>query len=500
MEFYERAAGIGWDLVGACADAVRFARWLRHRGVPAANVKLLLAAAPTSHSGLNRAAADIGLEPTYVSSRDRIMDHFTPRGTVPEGDVLYVYWGGHGVLDHGNRRLLLCPDASDADPRCIELTNLQEYLSGTEVAHFPQQVFLVDACAGFIEHRRTQETPGPAPASFPAGRREAVTQFTLLAAAAGQMAGQGSVAGGSGDFSTVVTGWLEEHSPELTPDLGALVRHVKEQFATGSGPNRRRSQTPVSLFIQPLGGEAEVITPSKASAARPPRPVPRAAGRGGGGLRAGIWAGGGVLALVAMVAIVAMFLSRGDDPGQPDQVAAGAAPAASGKGPLMPSSHPPASGASSPPVSPSPATSPSGSPATLAQPAGATPGGVQESCASYQVSDVPNVFEKACVVTEGRAVSMRAYVKGAAGGTRLTVYAWVTVREGSYLYPVGGPKVWPVTVDGPEPVQLTERVVGSFQAGRDYEVHISTKLPTSAPPNAQRNPVGVTGHGQWFRY
>ncbi|MFD0355928.1 caspase family protein [Streptomyces sp. NPDC127110] len=485
IEHYPRATG--WDLVGACGDAVRFARWLRQRGVPAANVTLLLAAAPDSYAALNRAAADIGLEPTYVSSRDRIMDHFMPRGAAPEGDVLYVYWGGHGVLDHGNRRLLLCPDASDADQRCIELTNLQEYLTGPEVACFPQQVFLVDVCAGFIEHRRRGDTPGPAQAVFPVGRREPVTQFALLAAAAGQLAGHGTIVAGSGDFSTVVTGWLEEHSPELDPDLPALVEHVKEQFTAEEGRSRGRSQTPVTLLVQPLGGSAEVITPARAARPKPPR----TAARSGNGLRAGALAGGGVLALVAMVAIVAMFLSHKKQTEQPDQAAPAGAPATSGKEALA---APPPSPSSSGSPSPSAPTGTTAAPQkAAASPSASTAGPV---CGGGNLTNnVPGVTETVCYVKNGNRFTMMALVKSTVPAN-VTVNLWLVGPNGTLVFPAREPKTWSIWVDNKEQT-FTESIDIPLTRGT-YEVHITTRAGAGSVHNAKAEPV--RGHSMPFTY
>ncbi|MGR4882747.1 caspase family protein [Streptomyces sp. LARHCF249] len=501
IEHYPRVDA-GWDLVGACADAVRFARWLRQRGVPAANITLLLAAAPGSHSGLNEAADAIGLEPTYVRSRDRIMDHFTPRGAVPEGDVLFVYWGGHGVLDHGNRRLLLCPDASDADRRCIELTNLQEHLTGRDVTRFPQHVFLVDSCALFIEHRHVEDQPGPALAAFPAGRREAVTQFTLFAAAAGQVAGQGTVAGGSGDFSTVVTGWLEEHSPKLTPDLEALVGHVKEHFtAAAGGQSRGRAQTPVSLLIQPLGGNAQVFTPPRPARPEPARaPADRAAG--GGGHRAGVWAGVGALALVAMVAIVALALHRPggdgrDGRGDPVGAAGSAEPgkaAASGPSPSpspSPTPSPPVSGSAPPGASAAPAAAPA------SQKPAATPsaGSAGPSCgAEHTTTNVQDVLETVCYEQDGKQVTMVAFVR-ATVPKDVTVSLWLVGQPGNtYVFPAGGPRTWTIRA-GAAPQRLAMPVAAALTPKAVYEVHVST-MPAGQTLNATANPN--RGHSMLF--
>ncbi|MEU8432612.1 caspase family protein [Streptomyces sp. NPDC029216] len=491
IEHYPRMQG--GELAGAAADAMRLARWLRGRGVPAGNIRLLLAPLAASWSGLNTQARELGVTIEPVISRDQILDKLAPSPTVPEGDVLYVYWGGHGELDRGDRRLLLCPDASDADRRYLDLMDLRDYLTRPDVARCRRQVFLVDACATFVQAGRT----GRAVAALPPGNRVPVEQFMLLAAASGQAATHRGAAR-TGAFSTAVMDWLEERSPGLGADLDALVAHVKEHFA-GHRLGSRQLQTPVTLVIQPFGGDVEIwqhsagsSPPDREPSAPAAKPSPPGGGRTG---RAGLWAaGGGALALVAMVAIVAMFLSRQDDSDQPDQAAASGAPAVAA-GASAPGSGSP-SHAVSGAVPSSPA--PSGASTPRAQPAGATPVRDPESCAAALPADAPNVTEKACVVTEGTRVSMRAYVS-APTPTKVTVYAWLSLKEGNkYLYPIGAPKSWNVTV-GPDPIQLTERVAKSLTPGVDYEVHVSTKLPTSNQPNAQNNP-NVTGHGQWFTY
>lgn len=254
-----------WDLPGAVGDGLRFARWLSKGGVPAANIQLLLA---PGEEGLRllEAHSEPG-EFTWcsISSRHELMDAFTSGLDGRAGDLLYVFWGSHGILDHGDRRLLLCPDASMKDKRCIDTANLTEYLQRDDLLGFKQQVLIFDACATFLEHYH--QPTGPAVAAFPTAPRRGVEQFLLCAAAPGQVA-ENDAALGSGVFSRVVLDWLEAHATDLRPDLTALVQHVKVRFGglhSAGGPR----QTPVSLHIRTFGGSEE----SLAAPCPPPLPA-----------------------------------------------------------------------------------------------------------------------------------------------------------------------------------------------------------------------------------
>ncbi|MFG2277743.1 hypothetical protein ACGFNQ_03520 [Streptomyces asoensis] len=253
-----------WDLPGAVGDGLRFARWLRKGGVPASNIQLLLA---PGEDGLRQLESQAGANEfvrCLSPSRGQLMDAFIGGLDQRTGDLLYVFWGSHGILDHGDRRLLLCPDASLRDKRCIDTANLTEYLQRDDLAGFRQQVLIFDACATFLEHHH--QPTGPAVAAFPTAPRRGVEQFVLHAAAAGQVA-ENDAAMGSGVFSHVILDWLETQAADLRPDLPALIQHVKERFGQLHSEGGAR-QTPVSLHIRAMDGSEEWL------AAPCPAPLP----------------------------------------------------------------------------------------------------------------------------------------------------------------------------------------------------------------------------------
>ncbi|MFD5538804.1 hypothetical protein ACFWIJ_13435 [Streptomyces sp. NPDC127079] len=244
-----------WNLPGAVDDALRFHKWLREGGVPAENIQLLLAPEEDNRRRLESLVATGGLtwQPTW--RRDRVMDAFTTGLDGRSGDLLYVFWGSHAVLGHGDRRLLLCPDATPNDKRCIDTANLLEYLRRDDLEGFGQQVYLFDVCATFLEH--LHQPTGPALAEFPTVRRRHLGQFALCAAAPGQVAENDAALRG-GVFSRAVLEWLETNAADLRPDLTALAAHVEARLP--------ETQSAVTIDVRSLdGSEKRLMTPGPAT-------------------------------------------------------------------------------------------------------------------------------------------------------------------------------------------------------------------------------------------
>ncbi|MGW0659457.1 VMAP-C domain-containing protein [Streptodolium elevatio] len=244
----------GWDLPGAAGDATRFARWLLDGGVPAANVRVLLAPLDAS-----RAMLDPQVSYTEAWNRDEYMNAFSePRLNGGKADVLYVFWGGHGLLGHGDRRLLLSPDASRRDLRCIDANDLREYLTRTELMVFKRQVMLVDTCATFLEADRFGS--GPALATFPEHPRRVTEQLVLHAAADGRVAASNAAAR-SGEFSLAVLNWFEGNASPCHADWDALCQHVTGHFEALVA-NGHSVQSPIALRVRTLAGStSDLIVP-----------------------------------------------------------------------------------------------------------------------------------------------------------------------------------------------------------------------------------------------
>lgn len=166
------ASDIG-DRPGLARTADRFADWLRLRGVPEDNIVLLGGAS----CGPDRA-------PTATNIDRALTDDIPGRA----GDLLWIFWAGHGVLDARHRRRLLLADSTDRNKRSVDLNELLTLYGTTFVEHFPRQLVVVDACQ--------TDLPGPEstqwarPISLPEARARVThrVQRVWLAASAGERA------------------------------------------------------------------------------------------------------------------------------------------------------------------------------------------------------------------------------------------------------------------------------------------------------------------------
>ncbi|MEU6553428.1 hypothetical protein ABZ915_24580 [Streptomyces sp. NPDC046915] len=244
------------SLPGAADNALRFARWLRRGDVPKDNITVLLSPLDDAIGSLTATAAEADIRWRRVAKTDDIRDVFVQELRNTPGELLYVYWGGHGVLGKDGGRLLFTPDATAADLRCIGVEELRVHLTGVDLHGFAQQVLFFDACATFVESHQLDH--GPAPVPFPGCDRRTVDQFLLHAARDGQAAVH-DMAEGTGVFSRMLLDWLEEHAPDPLPGLAALEDAVRtwfdERYAVGAPP-----QTPTTCRHRSLDGRRDTTT------------------------------------------------------------------------------------------------------------------------------------------------------------------------------------------------------------------------------------------------
>ncbi|WP_037878547.1 effector-associated domain 2-containing protein [Streptomyces sp. NRRL F-5727] len=257
------AAGPSWDLPGPAADARRFTAWLRGRGVPASHVSLLLAPLP----GAGGPGVDV---PELPAGREAVQDVLTRRLPALEGDLLWVFWGGHGVTDPQGHRRLFYADAGPDDRRNLDLDAWLTAFSTDLVPGFRRQIWLVDSCQTFVEDLMLAR---PLPQEIPPGgeRLPGREQFVLLASGRGQRAANDPVRQ-TGAFSRAVLAALAASDGEgaWPPDMAALADTVLREF-TGGG------QRPTSLWHRSWAGDEHRFdaSPAPAASAAPAVPAPR---------------------------------------------------------------------------------------------------------------------------------------------------------------------------------------------------------------------------------
>ena len=176
---------------------------------------------------------------------------------VEGGDLLLLYWCGHGVAAQGSRALFTS-NADDVLLANLPIDKIRSLLASSHGAGFPQQMLVFDACANHFEHLGYKG--GLPPAQIPdIPPRGGTQQFFYFATDVGRVADYDGTTQQAA-FSTEVVRWLESQ-PALTlpPDLGALRGHVEAALeaagATGFGP-----PVPVTLVVQDFsGGETDKI-------------------------------------------------------------------------------------------------------------------------------------------------------------------------------------------------------------------------------------------------
>ncbi|WP_330329303.1 caspase family protein [Streptomyces sp. NBC_00536] len=247
------ATGPSWDLPGPARDALRFRDWLLRSGVPERNILLCLD--PLTEPAVAHHPGDLG------TLRRLILSELT----AAQGEMLWVWWGGHGVLDQDERLRLFSGDATTADKRNLDLQSMRRTLASDILPGSTRQTWIVDACQTFEEqlgfhHSLPAET-------LPVGQRVQVHQQTvLLAATRGQRAAN-DPARGTGLFSDSVLDVLDG-LPGPWTDPEALFRNVRERVER-VGTERGIRQLPVLTLYSPQR-EEHPAPPAAAARPRPP--------------------------------------------------------------------------------------------------------------------------------------------------------------------------------------------------------------------------------------
>ncbi|MFE7710391.1 caspase family protein [Streptomyces sp. NPDC057486] len=209
------AAGPDWNLPGPVRDALRFRDWLLARGVPDTNILLHLA--PLS-------GADPGV-PYRPADHDTLRRAFVTDIPARSGDALWVWWGGHGVLDTDEHLRLYCADATVPDRRNIDVESARGTLRSDAVTGLGWQMWMIDACQTFDErHNFPHSLPGE---QLPAGHRiQAHEQILMFAAGRGQRAANDPERR-LGVFSDIV---LRELPADPLPDPDPLFEGVQARM------------------------------------------------------------------------------------------------------------------------------------------------------------------------------------------------------------------------------------------------------------------------------
>ena len=258
-------AGSAYDLNGPANDALKFSSWLLNQGVEPEHISLFLSPLE-QNQGMRLAAEAKGLIPvpaTHDLISNTIRSQLTNESS--RGDLLYVFWGGHGIITKTNTtvRRLFFADTDDNTKWNLNVNSFVEALSTSAYGSgFSQQIFLIDACANVFYQGLAQTMQGEtAGIEFAAsGEADRAEQFALFASAEYEVATNASDVG-TGHFSQAILENLQ--GQPLLPDMKQLVERIRSGFL------EKQKQPPVYWWLKNEGSQ-RVIDNTKPS---PPRSI-----------------------------------------------------------------------------------------------------------------------------------------------------------------------------------------------------------------------------------
>ncbi|MEU8781016.1 hypothetical protein [Streptomyces sp. NPDC048637] len=210
-----------WDLAGAARDAERFAGWLTGpAGVPAGNVRLLL-------SPLGRPGGDRARRKHQRPTQENVERALFKELPSCDGDLLWLYWAGHGYLDASHQLLLPYADATQNFTSHLNLEAALRWWKSNRLPNgrFHRQIAIGDACR--------VDAAGAAklafgPSEYGPGRTDPKRrQFRLYASHAGEAA-QNLADRGAGRFTETLLQHLQEETLEAAvANLAGIARSVQ---------------------------------------------------------------------------------------------------------------------------------------------------------------------------------------------------------------------------------------------------------------------------------
>jgi len=242
-----------WNVKGAgpAYDALKFAQWLDARGVPTSNIRLCLSPLEENSHLVkpSRLSVQSATEPNITS----LLTEFFSK---EKGDLLYLFWAGHGLITSERNRRLLCADANKRNWQNLDLDSLLLYLS-SELFQIHNHICIVDACANYILESKGRPT-NLGGRRFPSGQpRKESQQFVLLATREGEQA-KVSADGKTGYFSKAVREALAEEPNDCwPPSMEAIAEKVKQRFA-----GLDKKQLPTYFYRRSWDGDTDIYHPN----------------------------------------------------------------------------------------------------------------------------------------------------------------------------------------------------------------------------------------------
>jgi hypothetical protein len=207
-----------WDVKGGgpANNALQFAHWLRQRGMPKKNIKVCLSPLEENSDLVEQQLKQYDLEESKLAINQNLFEIITNDLSQQEGDLLYIYWAGHGVMNSQRKRHLICADATEQNWSNLDWESLLPYLR-SDLFEIRHHILILEACANYIPERKgIPKKMGKR--DFPEGKPiEESRTFILFAAREGETA-KVSVERKTGYFSEALINKLNKER------IGSIIR------------------------------------------------------------------------------------------------------------------------------------------------------------------------------------------------------------------------------------------------------------------------------------
>ncbi|MFN6540622.1 MAG: NB-ARC domain-containing protein [Nostoc sp. EkiNYC01] len=236
-----------WNVTGGgpADDALKFAHWLHRCGVPRENIRLCLS--PLEENNQLVGECELVIE---LATEQNIFDIVTNFLSPKLGDLLYIFWAGHGLITSERERRLICADANKQNWQNVDLNSLLVLL-GSDRFQIRNHVCIIDACANYVLELKGRPTNLGGKSFLSGEPRRDSQQFVLLATREGEKAEVNSEAK-TGYFSQAVREALAEANGTFPPNMKVIAEAVKQRFTRSN-----KKQLPTYFYYRNWNGDTE---------------------------------------------------------------------------------------------------------------------------------------------------------------------------------------------------------------------------------------------------
>ncbi|MEH1882705.1 NB-ARC domain-containing protein [Nostoc sp.] len=236
-----------WNVMGGgpADDALKFAHWLHRHGVPKENIRLCLSALEENHQLIGECGLNVELA-TEQNISEIVTNFLSPKS----GDLLYIFWAGHGLITSERERRLLCADANKQNWQNLDLNSLLVLL-GSDNFQIRNHICIIDACANYVLESKGRPTNLGGKAFLSGQPHKDSQQFVLLATREGEQA-KVNYEAKTGYFSQAVREALAEANGTFPPNMKVIYEAVKQRLTSLD-----KKQQPTYLYYRSWNGDIE---------------------------------------------------------------------------------------------------------------------------------------------------------------------------------------------------------------------------------------------------